>query len=448
MRFFETWGRDIEVKFVTSSGNDEAAQRADLVAITAMKPFAVVNLEQPVGPSSVLETGLAAAKIPVMGYAATTTDTNAQAPYRWGPNDPQAAAINSAEVIGKQLVGKKARVRRRRRQERDPEVRRRVRRGRRSTTPASPSYFAKFGGKITNSGSFAAAALDDPTEVQTEAATMMAKMKDAGRDHGRDVRRLPAVRPADGERHEAGLLPGVVLHRLRIQRSRPRRAELPDRAVGARLRPVVHLSVDRARHAGTAATVPYATQVDPLNWYWGTETGTVNARLTTPVAWWLLAGIQAAGPNLTPKTFQQGLFALPPRGGAGTSADSSLVAYGKGPKLPYNEYALSGYDFAPYWWDTKTTGPSNGLGTVGKGVGWFVDGGKRYVATTWPKKQFAWFDKDQSIYHFTTPPTPRPGYVGDCKGCPSTGGSGDPSRAEPDRDRLQGGRHERRVRLT
>ena len=173
--------------------------------------------------------------------------------------------------------------------------------------------------------------------------------------------------------------------------------------------------------------MPYATQVDPLNWYWGTDAGSVNARLTTPIAWWLLAGIHAAGPNLTPKTFTQGLFSIPPRGGAlDNQPDSSLVAYGKGPKLPYNEYALSGYDFAPYWWDTQTTGPSNGLGTVGKGVGWFVDDAKRYVATTWPKKQFAWFDKNQSIYHFTTPATPRLGYAGDCKGCPSTGGGGDP----------------------
>ena len=44
MRFYETWGRDLEVKFYTSTGDDETAQRADLVAITAMKPFAVVIL--------------------------------------------------------------------------------------------------------------------------------------------------------------------------------------------------------------------------------------------------------------------------------------------------------------------------------------------------------------------------------------------------------------------
>ena len=41
LRFYETWGRDLEVHFYTSTGSDEAAQRADLVAIKAMKPFAV-----------------------------------------------------------------------------------------------------------------------------------------------------------------------------------------------------------------------------------------------------------------------------------------------------------------------------------------------------------------------------------------------------------------------
>ena len=44
MKFFETWGRDVEIKFLTSSGSDEAAQRADVVAIKAMKPFAVFHL--------------------------------------------------------------------------------------------------------------------------------------------------------------------------------------------------------------------------------------------------------------------------------------------------------------------------------------------------------------------------------------------------------------------
>jgi hypothetical protein len=114
-----------------------------------------------------------------MGYAASSTDTNAQAPYRWNSNDPQAAAVNTAEVIGKQLVGKKAEfggdgVKNETRKFGAVYVEDGI------DYSGFTDYFAKFGGKITNSGSFASAALADPTEVQTEAATMMAKMKDTG----------------------------------------------------------------------------------------------------------------------------------------------------------------------------------------------------------------------------------------------------------------------------
>ncbi len=67
LRFYETWGRDIEAHFVTSTGSDEQAQRADLVAITAMKPFAVMNLISGTD-LEVLEAGLATAKIMSWGY--------------------------------------------------------------------------------------------------------------------------------------------------------------------------------------------------------------------------------------------------------------------------------------------------------------------------------------------------------------------------------------------
>ena len=54
---------------------------------------------------------------------------------------------------------------------------------------------------------------------------------------------------------------------------------------------------------------------NPLNWYWGETVGTSAAAVPGHLTW-LLTGIQAAGPNLTPKTFQQGLFSIPASGGA------------------------------------------------------------------------------------------------------------------------------------
>ena len=165
-------------------------------------------------------------------------------------------------------------------------------------------------------------------------------------------------------------------------------------------------------------------KLDPINWYWGAGVGTANARIGQGI-FWLLSGIHAAGPNLTPKTLKQGLFALPPAGGVGSGRnDTSMTGYAKTPKLPWDEYAQTGYDFAPYWWDPETEGPSNGIGVVGKGVGWYVDDGKRYIATTWPKKQFAWFDKAKSIQGYPSRPGGPLEYAGDCQGCPSTGGPG------------------------
>ena len=96
MRFFETWGRDIEVKFIEASGNDEAAQRADLVAVKAMKPFAAIVYAQPpagLPPLSVLEGGLAQAKILVMGYAATARRRARRSPI--GGTRPRARRARS-----------------------------------------------------------------------------------------------------------------------------------------------------------------------------------------------------------------------------------------------------------------------------------------------------------------------------------------------------------------
>ena len=103
---YETWGRKIELGFVESSGNDEAAQRSDALAVKQLKPFAVIDAT--VVGLDVLEASVAQAKILVNGYAGSTQKALKQAPYRWGQSDSQATAINEAEFAGKQLVGKKA----------------------------------------------------------------------------------------------------------------------------------------------------------------------------------------------------------------------------------------------------------------------------------------------------------------------------------------------------
>ena len=106
---------------------------------------------------------------------------------------------------------------------------------------------------------------------------------------------------------------------------------------------------------------------NPLNWYWGESAGTSASAVPGHLTW-LLTGIQAAGPKLTPKTFQQGLFSLPASGGAAQGYPTGgMTAYGKTAGLPYDEYLSTGLDFSPVWWDPETTGPSQGTGSEGNG---------------------------------------------------------------------------------
>jgi len=416
MRFYETWGRDIEIRFYPSSGDDEAAQRADLVAIKAMKPFAVIVFAQP-PTGSVLESGLAAAKIPVIGYDATSAQTIEQSPYRWNSGDTQAAVINAAEVIGKQLVGKKA-------QYGGADVKDKVRKFGVVYYSAAIDYhqftdiLAKYKGKITTAIDFTTST--DATEIADAAGTAVAKMKSQG---------VTTVINITGA-------PGPLMQAADKQDWTPEWFHsgfaYADLAILARGYPTTQskhyfgLSPIPAivePEQVTPPAVPYEDQVNPLTWYWGAGVGTSTSRVIGPVTW-LLRGIHAAGPNLTPQTFKQGLFSYPPIGGAlDDRPDTALQAYGTGPKLPYDEYALTGLDFAPFWYDPATTGPSNGVDIVGKGVSWFPNDGKRYVATTWPTQPIKWFVKDGAIYHFTTPQGERLGYVGDCADCPSHTGS-------------------------
>jgi hypothetical protein len=413
LRFYETWGRDLEAHFFTSTGTDEQAQRADLVTITAMKPFAVIN-EISGEDLEVLEAGLAAAKIVSWGYSASYEDSAKQSPYRWGSADNNATAINSAEVLGKQLVGKKAEFGGRDVASETREI------GVVSDGSIDDDLFAdelrKYGGSVAQVGTLPS---ENADEVQSVAPTIVTRLKNAG---------VTTVVPFTGADSVKALMDAASK-----QDYTPEwfftGASYQDIGLLARQYPP-----EQGRHAFGISFINPATKPDPateaqtdfVEWYWGPDTGTHSDRYGQNVLW-LLSGIHAAGPKLTPQTFKQGLFALPPTGGAATGrTDTSMTGFAKTPKLPWDEYAMTAFDFAPYWWDPFTEGPSNGIYAVGEGVGWYPDGARRYVATTWPKKQFDWFDKSSSIQAFDSRPGGPLEYAGACQDCPSTGGPGQP----------------------
>jgi hypothetical protein len=432
MKYYETWGRDIEMKFVTSSGTDESSQRADVVAITAEKPFAVVNF---VGVGlDILEGELAKSQILVWGSATTSQKALAAAPYRWGLSDAQAGAVNSAEVIGKQLVAKKAEF------SGSDDLKTRTRKIGVVYIPTLidiaqfKQALAKYHGTIASENSYASngATFGDAALAQDQAPVVVTKMKNAG---------VTTV----------VLFSDVAMNKAMMDQATKQEwfpewyitgSVFQDIAIFAR-----GYDQQQFAHAFGVSNLPPYTQPDPtpdppaksltvltnpLNWYWGEHTGTeVPSNMTTRLPW-LLNGIQTAGPKLTPRTFQQGLFAIPAAGGAASGyTTGALAGYGRNPGLPYDEYLQLGLDFAPVWWDAQTSGPSNGTGTSGKGVSRYVNGAKRYRAGTWPTKPITWFQKTGSVVGFDTRQPPIPRYLGGCSGCPATGGPGQPGTPSP-----------------
>jgi hypothetical protein len=425
MKYYETWGRDIDVRFVTSSGSDEAAQRADSVKIKAMKPFAVMDFVT--AGLDVLDAEIAKAKIFVYGDATTTEKALKQAPYRWGLSDAQSAATNAAEVIGKQLVGKKAQF------AGDDSLQKQTRKFGIVYIPTLvdvdrfTSAFGKYGGKLTTDNPYTSngTTFGDDTQAQEQAPTIVTKMKNAGVTTVIMVSDIAMNKAMMAQATKQEWFPEWYLTGAVFQ----------DIAIFARAYPT-----EQAAHMfGVSNLAPYvqpdptpappakalSVQILPLEWYWGAGVGTQVTSVVPRDLVWLMRGIHTAGPDLTPKTFQQGLFSIPATGGAASGyTTGALVGYGKTPGLPYDEYMDLGLDFAPVWWDAETTGLSNGTGISGKGVNRYVDGGKRYRAGTWPKQPFAWFEDAGTVVDFPTRQTPTPVYAGDCSECPAGGGPG------------------------
>jgi hypothetical protein len=161
-----------------------------------------------------------------------------------------------------------------------------------------------------------------------------------------------------------------------------------------------------------------------FNWYWGGNQGIYSAA-TFGTLHQLNGAVSFAGPKLTPKTFQQGMFSMPLRGGAASKQlQSFMTGLGPTPGLPYNVYSQVGLDYAIMWWNPDITGKGKILFDEGKGRFMYVDGGKRYAVgvdgAEWKKGEPKLFDPSVAIAQFEELPASDTVPEFPCKGCPST----------------------------
>jgi len=187
-----------------------------------------------------------------------------------------------------------------------------------------------------------------------------------------------------------------------------------------------------------ADTATKGTAGDPLSWFWGLNKATSTARLGNGIGW-LLNGIHTAGPDLTVKTFQQGQFSTPARGGSASSSPfGAQIGYGRTTGLPYDQYNRAPADYLLMWMAPDVAAP-NAIGTTATPSAWFVQDPKtgevqRYRAGSWPTKKVTWFDQSISKASFTElpPPLTAPQRT-TCDGCPSTGATS-PTVGTPNAD--------------
>jgi hypothetical protein len=423
--WLETWGRTVRLTFVHPTGADETAQRADALQIAQMRPFAVIDTGGSYGGGAVFASVLARDKIVVInsgGDASRGSNDDAikQSPYRWGSQDTGIFAINAGEFVAKALAGRKAQW------AGDDSLQAKTRK----LAVVYPTgaggvdvsrfeeAFETYGG----TGSLTTVSYDlgtDPgkiaDEAQRQAPQLIVKVKDSGATSVvlfTDITNMtPAVMKAATSQE---YFPEWIITGLGFQ----------DIDLVARL---LWPADQTAQVLGVGTSPPYAADGSSANGletffrsYWGDTRGTY-APVATGIGFLLYSGIQLAGPKLTPETFRQGAFSMPPAGGAIDGQISNfMLGYGRGAGVPYDQYQTIGIDYSMKWFDPEAVGVSNlvpGPAAAGKFV--FLNGAERYYAGHWPKGEQAFFDRSASLVQLESPPPSDAPPNFPCEGCPS-----------------------------
>ena len=202
--------------------------------------------------------------------------------------------------------------------------------------------FAKYGGK----GSLTTVSYDlgdDPSavadEAQRQAPQLIAKVKDSGATSvvlfTDIVNTTPAVMKAATAQE---YFPEWVITGARIPGHRLRR---PCRS-GRPTRPRTCSASGPRRRTPPTGAAPTACE-SFFQSYWGETQGTY-APVASGIGFLLFSGIQLAGPNLTPQTFEQGVFSMPAAGGAIDGQISNfMIGYGRSrPGFPTTSTRRSG----------------------------------------------------------------------------------------------------------
>jgi hypothetical protein len=391
-KYFETYGRQVDLQFFTGTGpsNDPVAARADAVTIANMQPFAVLG-----GPLLVPDFAdeLAARKILCISCtpAQSSDFYNQRSPYVWGvANSGQQAQVHSAEYVSKRLAGENAEW------AGDPALQDQERKFGLiylSTSEESEQTIRLFEQELADNDVDVAVSISyaSPVDLQTSAPQYIAQMKDAG---------VTTVMFSGDP-----IAPQPLTNAATSQDYRPEwfltSTALADTTAFART-----YDQEQWRHAFGVTTL--AARVDPSisgtlflwDWYFGTPSPTVTGgAVTVPILNTLYAVLQGMGPAVTHENFRAALFAAAPTQRA---VSQPSLSWGDKGIWPYDDY-LGIDDATELWWDPTATGPDE-IQRSGTGMYRYSDGGKRYLPGEWPDTKPQLFVMEGSVDLYREPP--------------------------------------------
>ncbi len=392
-QFYEFYGRTIELETYVSTGlaSDPVAARADAVRIAEdYEPFVVLG-----GPAltNAFADELTAREVMCIGC------TPGQPPEWYAERDPYVyglaisaaqARAHGTEFVSKQLVGGNAEFAGEAFQA-EPRVFGHVWI---SSSPESAVIAGEFESNLAAGGAEIVESLPytlDPGTIQAQASQIVAKLKSSGV--------TTVILVADG------IAPRDLTNEATAQEYFPEwvivAPALSDLTAFGR-------TYDQAQWAHAFGVTHGAVRVTPeisgyyglYEWFMGAEPPAKDTiGLLMPNYAFLAANLQSTGPNLTPESFRDALFA-----GSGTTPalTQPLLTYGTAagfwPETDYN-----GVDDATlFWWDPAATGPDE-IRKDGTGMYTFVDGGQRYLPGEWPT-DVKLFDPEGAVTIYDVPP--------------------------------------------
>lgn len=372
---YETYGRTVTTKVVVGSGagDDEAAAVADAIRIAEEEqPFAVID-----GPglTDAFADTLADRGILCFNCGLSVPDSTYQrnAPYMWGNlPSPEQFLKNFGDFTVRRMLGRKAEFA-------GPELRDRERVFGTINFEQDPPVFTAVSDEIRARGKlrgYEAAVsetylLDIPT-LPERAASIIARMKAAGVTTitflGDPIMPSYLTQAATAEDYyPEWVVAGTVL--------------TDTTSLGRTYDPAQWAHAFGISNLAGRRAIEEQEQWRLHEWYFGAPP---EARLTSgviyPAVAQMMLGIHMAGPNLTPETFQGGMFSYPPSGGGPTRPQ---ISYGNQGYYEAPDY-LAVDDATEIWWDAEAEGPDEQGKSEQPGMWRYGNGGERTLPGRMP----------------------------------------------------------------